>query len=254
MPSLALSAKDAAARVADFRDSVNSMHYEPDSLPEIDELSEKMSVFVFNVGPWSYSVQQGSLGTFYIPACEDGQPYSRPLKIKGINAEPYPEGDGKMKTLKPERGSDIAKAVLGIGPFRQPQHALTLRGCFISATETPSATNLKTANEHLMTYYRNLVAEADRGYQQGPTALARVLDGSDGRHFLAARKIGRTESQSPWLGNSTQQVDRAECSNCGTPHKPGIAECPSCGNILDMEKYKTKLKRQAEAQSAIEKK
>ena len=248
---LSITAQEAAQRASQFAHGANDYRPADDPLPEIQELSEQLSVFIFNVSPWPFSVGLGSLGNFYIPACEDGQTHSRGLKIPGIVQEQYPEGDNQMKLLKAESGRNIAQQILGIGPHLHPRNSLTLRGVFSSNSPEPTAKELAEANKALNIYYRQLVATADSAFSAGPKALEDVLSNGDGRHYLAARKIGRTAAESPWLGNATQEINRKECPNCGAAYKPGIAECPKCGDILDMEKYKAKLARQDEARRAV---
>jgi hypothetical protein len=214
-------------------------------------LSERTSVWIFNVGPWSFNQSLGSLGNFFIPGCPEGEPHSAGLKIKGIVQEPYPEGENQMKMLDAEEGKHIALQIIGIGPHLNPRNALTRFGVFMSDSAHPTAIELSKATAELDKEYRRLVAEADTAYSAGPKTLNDLLANGDGRHYMAARKIGRTAAQSPWLGNATQETNRQECSNCGEPYKLGIAECPKCGDILDMEKYKLKLARQDEARNAV---
>ena len=248
---LSITAQEAAQLASQFAHGANDYIPADDPLPEIQKLSEELSVYIFNVSPWPFSVGLGSLGNFFIPACEDGQRFSRPLKIPGILQEQYPEGDNQMKLLKAESGRNVAQQILGIGAHLHPRNALTLRGVFSSATPEPTREELAAANKALEVYYRQLVAQADSAFSAGPKALEDVLSNGDGRHYLAARKIGRTAAESPWLGNATQEVNRKECDNCGAAYRPGIAECPKCGNILDMEKYKLKLARQEEARRSV---
>ncbi len=251
MPGLSITAQEAAQRASQFAHGANDYNPAPDPLPEIEALSEQLSVYIFNVSPWPFSVGLGSLGTFYIPACEDGQRFSRPLKIPGIIQEQYPEGDNQMKLLKAESGRNVAQQILGIGAHLHPRNALTLRGVFSSERIEPTEKELAAANKALDTYYRQLVAQADSAFSAGPKALEDVLSNGDGRHYLAARKIGRTAAESPWLGNATQGVGRSECPNCGAAYKPPLGECQKCGDVLDMDLYKAKLARQDEARRAV---
>lgn len=245
--NLTVSAQEAAQRVAATAQASSYRNNAPRTLPIIEDLSERTSVYIFNVGPWSFNQSMGSLGNFYIPACLPDAEYSAPLKIKGILQEPYPEGDGQMKMLNPEEGRTVAMQILGIGPHLNPRNALIRYGVFLADGPVPTQKELDDARAKLTDYFRALVAEADAAFSQGPKTLNDLLSNGDGRHYMAARKIGRTIAQSPWIGNATQEVNRQECPNCGEPYRLGIAECPKCGDILDMEKYKAKLARQNEA-------
>src|SRR4051812_27525518 len=71
----------------------------------ITKLSNDTKVYIFSVGPWAQSQSRGSLGTFYIPACEDGKQHSRPLAIDGIVIEHYPLREGTLDPLMDEEGS-----------------------------------------------------------------------------------------------------------------------------------------------------
>ena len=161
---LSITAQEAAQRASQFAHGANDYRPADDPLPEIQELSEQLSVFIFNVSPWPFSVGLGSLGNFYIPACEDGQAHSRGLKIPGIVQEQYPEGDNQMKLLKAESGRNIAQQILGIGPHLHPRNSLTLRGVFSSNNPEPTAKELAEANKALNIYYRQLVATADSAF------------------------------------------------------------------------------------------
>ena len=248
---LSVTAQEAAQRVSQFAHSANAVNFVPETLPEVEELSEQLSVYLFNVSPWSFNVGMGSLGNFFIPACKDGERYSEPLKVQGIVQEPYPEGDGQMKLLKQESGRKIAQQILGIGPHLSPRNALTLRGVFLSDTPKPKDAEIAAANAELDKYFRKLVSEADIAYSNGPRALEDVLSNGDGRHFLAARRIGRTTAESPWLGNATQETNRKECPSCHTPYRPPQGECAKCGDVLDMALYREKLARQEEARRGV---
>src|SRR5512146_1736677 len=94
----------------------------------IDPVPEKMlkqgkPIRIYNVGPWTWTRPMASLGTFTVPACEPGKPYSKPLEIPYILRETVPHEASNWKmTNRFEDGVDVAKAILGEGPFQSAEH------------------------------------------------------------------------------------------------------------------------------------
>ena len=60
----------------------------PIKLKVIEEL-KKQKVHVFNVGPWPQTVNTGSTGTFYIPACPRDKDYIEMLVANPDNLDKY---------------------------------------------------------------------------------------------------------------------------------------------------------------------
>ncbi|HEX7766792.1 MAG TPA: hypothetical protein VF443_08765, partial [Nitrospira sp.] len=83
-PNLRLSAQEAQRMAGDFIRGMNKSRKIPTVPKSIQRIADEETVHVFNVGPWPHEVPMGSLGIFFIPACEKGQPFSSMKPIPGI--------------------------------------------------------------------------------------------------------------------------------------------------------------------------
>jgi len=227
-----------------------------DKVPEmVRDFSESHPVRIFNVGPWRQKVMQGTLGTFNIPACPEGEPYVEMLTLRRIKDdkgkwreqwvpslgaltfEPL-RGDGQMP-IRQHESLEIAHAIMGTGPFQNPQNRLTKFGCFISKCgpeEEPYPEELEEARKNLRDYLTSLVKDARQSVMDGKT---KDVVGPD--HYTAARILKLNPKAEPWMSVDTVEVNDV-CPGCGSPYKKGIAVCKECKTILDEEKFNT-LKR-----------
>jgi len=232
--TLRISAREAAQMAAAEQRQMNNGR-QIDRMPAVlEQFAETNKIYLYNVGPWSHRREMGSLGAFYIPACEDGKEYSRPLTLPGIVTEPYPVSENQM-ALHQEDGGYIAEQILGVGKMRRPDESLAPLGVFISTTNPPGKAEIARARAALDGYYRHLVQEADAAWAQGPKMAEETIQPK--LHFLAARRLNLTETECPWLKNAATAADRKNCDGCGTPYAVGIILCPQCRYILDPEKF-----------------
>jgi hypothetical protein len=80
------------------------------------------TIKIFNIYDKSHLVSLGSLGTFYIPPCEQGQEYSTPLEIKAAYIDEYPydmDLNGIKTTYNMVDGADVAKEVVGTSAHKE---------------------------------------------------------------------------------------------------------------------------------------
>ena len=188
-------------------------------------------VYIYNIYPRQHSVSLGGLGTYVIPACEPGKPYSKPCIVNGFIADEYDLGDGKGNmSWNAEQGEEVAKDVVGIGSYTAELSPLTTNrewwGCFIAKGETPTPEELSAAKEKLERCMKMWLADGDRLAGQGEKGIAQI-----GIPHIEASVYLKQPRQ--W---SNPVVAMIECPGCGSPIKPYIAKCGNCGAILDRVK------------------
>jgi hypothetical protein len=202
--------------------------------------------YIYNVGPWQHSVSMGSLGTFIIPACPDGEEVSPPLRFRGEDGIPsiVPETvvdsvEGYAVTYKWEfatEGARLAKNIIGLTGFAHASADLTQFGVFLSAGAVPTAEEIAAANENLETLLDKRVREADQkfevngGMEQGENGVS--YPGITQDHVFACKRLGLDR---PWARKNSKQVP---CEACGQPVSPVAVRChhTGCGAILNEEK------------------
>lgn len=98
-------------------------------------------------------------------------------------------------------------------------------GVWWSENQKPDVQELKAAQHRLHTYYKALVAEADK-FNETEEGKKNINDGM--RRAARALRIERV-----WLYDAQPQN---ACPACGTAVSPGIAVCKSCHAVIDEEK------------------
>lgn len=237
--TLAISATEAARQAGAFQRRMNGGRTIPVVLPLLQKISEEKKVYIYNVGPFQYTRHMGSTGTFTIPACADGASVSEPIVIDGIVTEPIPV-DEKSMTLLQDEGRYVADQIIGDGKFLRPEDSLVHRGVFVSDTRPPKKADIEAAVAKLRLFLQGKVSEMNDAYAMGPNKRIEV---QTNEHFIAARYLGYTEQQCPWLHNTAAPANRKDCEGCGESYVVGIMKCKSCGYILDEEKYKKNKER-----------
>lgn len=220
--------------VLDRQRQMNGGRAIPPKLKILEEAAERGSVFIYNVGPWQHKQWMGSLGIKIIPKCEEGQPYSKPLKVSGVVDELYPANEAKYERMMYD-GMEVASQIIGVGKHLAPQNSLVKLGVFISRTEIPSEEDLAEARKKLAQSMQEYVNEASAAMAQGPKVAEETIRHDP--HFLAARYLNKTAAECPWLARSVEVGERKTCEGCGTTYKVGVIVCGTCGFILDEEKY-----------------
>ena len=210
-------------------------------LPEtIRKLSESTRVYIFNVGPWKQQQLMGSLGTYVIPACPAGKEYSAPVVIDGIVSELYPINEGEYKRMMSD-GFEVAIQIIGgssefpeLSKQLVPSNSLEKYGVFVSRTNPPSQAAVQKAKARFRGECNNLINEANSALAQGPKLAEETIRE---QHFIAARELGKTPAECPWLDRSVEVRERKECGFCGVMVAETVVKCPNCHEILDREAY-----------------
>jgi len=186
-------------------------------------------LYIFNIYQKQWDVPLGGLGTFHIPACQEGKPCSEPLKVKGMNRDEYDLGDGNgHMSWNVITGEDLAKSIVGLDSGSPALGTFTTNrewwGVFISRNDVPSEAELAEAQKKLtalMTLY----------LEQGDALAAQGKPGDIGPN---ERKAAQFLNQKRAWAQLPEKMD--SCPGCGEPIKPGVIKCKECGAILDMEK------------------
>lgn len=250
-----------AQRAIAAKQGIGKQRYIPPVLPEVREVMNRR-IHVFNVGPWGQTVNTGSTGTFYIPACPFGQPYVEMVQqdgdrdsatfgqlvspIKSIMRELVIASEDAMTPLD-DSGRYFAWQMLGVGRGMHPSKALTRFGMFVSAGDVPTADELAKANEELKKECMAVVKFAEEVYVTDRKLFGRAVRPEV--HFVAAKVLGRDNPvDSPWMG-AANPVGRVKCKMCGRLCEPDVATCEA-GHIVNADLYAELMAAQEEVLAA----
>lgn len=235
------------------------------------ESGEINPIYIYNVSPiHEWARPQGQLGTVVIPKRGWKDTISSPRVIKGaivrwvskgLSIEPFIEG-----------GQEVAEDVCGCSPRydgTHPNSNLTRYGVFMThkpfdveflpdakrkaLSAAPTAAKAKELKEEWIApahEQKQLISEAttklieelqftiltaDNWHQSGPQQ--RQFIGEWHRLNLRAFNeiTGRKESR-PW-STILMGENMMACGFCGNMGKPGLAKCPNCKEILNVEAY-----------------
>jgi hypothetical protein len=227
----------SVAAVVDAMAKFNGKGRKLQKVPKIiTKISDENKVYIFNVGPWKQNQSMGSLGTYYIPACEEGKQHSKALAIDGLVIEHYPLREGTLDVLMDEEGStgwEVAHQIIGVGKMLHPGNSLLRYGVFVSKTNPPSKEDVAKAREELYRHCTSLVNEANQSITEGTSKDTIRPE----QHFVAARILNKTVAECPWLSRDVQKADRATCPGCGTVYTVGVIKCRECSYVLDKAKH-----------------
>lgn len=249
VPAMPVTAAQAEASVQAFLKQQRQQRRLPQLPPSLAKFAKDTEVHVFNVGPWEHWVPLGSWGMFYVPKCEDGQPYAKMAAVPGIFCEPIPVDERNFQ-LEQIEGRYVAEQVLGIGKGLAWQQSRAKLGVFIGervgkAGEKPAAEELDAARKVLDETFHELFEEAQAAAAVGRTEEIKIVSE---KHRIAARALGRTDV--PWLSYSPEGK-RKSCPNCGTKVESTIISCPECTYVFDVAAFKREI--QGRMASAITK-
>jgi hypothetical protein len=204
----------------------------------IMDLSERTQAYIFSVGPWSQMQHMGSLGRYFIPACKEGEKYSKPVIIPGLTIEHYPMKEGTLDLLMDEKstGMDTAMQILQVGKFQLPGNSLLKYGCTVSECWPPKQETIDKANALLDEHCDVLIEEADLAFAKGPQEWQATRSE---RHFWAARRRNKTAAECQWMGASAAaNASRQPCPFCGLPTDTKYPKCQHCKEIINQAAYK----------------
>lgn len=217
-----------AAQASAHIQSMNQRTRRP--LPEFVSKTVK-PVYIYNIYNRKHLVHgMPGRGTYLIPACPEGKPYSEPCVIPGIVADEFDlaDGQGNMAT-NPLEGLKVARDIVGITSAQPELGVMDPNrenwGVFIAEGEKPTDKELERAKKKLVAFMTIILNEGDKaardtraGVKENPIVQI---------HYDAAVYL---KQKRDW--NATPE-QRQDCPGCGENIKPNIAKCPHCGAILD---------------------
>jgi hypothetical protein len=203
---------------------------------EVRRLSVERQVYIGNVGPWQQEQWLGTMGRAIIRACpKDAEYYPEPYIVEGIPREQVIMNESAMTLLMYNR-DEHAQAILGIGKHMHAGNSLEQFGVFISECWPPEPDTIANAKARLMQTCRNLVNEANAALAMGPKMAEETIRAD--QHFVAARLLGLTDVEAPFLQRSVVAKDRIACPFCGESMGAGLPKCPNCKEVVNQAAYK----------------
>jgi hypothetical protein len=159
-------------------------------------------------------------GMFVIPGREAGELFT----LTPIGARTGAIDLGDKRTLEfpisaREIAEDLAREINSDGG------EASYFGVFVCEGGDPSEQELAEARERLESFYRTLVAAADKQWERSHS----VVFISD----LERRAARELKFEKEWSYEPSQKID---CPACGEKLKPGVAVCRVCGAVLDRAK------------------
>jgi hypothetical protein len=181
--------------------------------------------YVVNITEKAWQVQR-TFGVFQIAGCLKGQPYTV-LEVTG-RVEVSDEGDDRGLQISHEADEIAADVAREINEnITAAPNGIPFMGVFVSESKKPAAEELAAAREKLREYQRALVAFAVVLWDD-PKTHREINE----LHRWAGRALNVTGD---WL---MPVYEKVPCAACGTAIKPGLAKCPECHAVLDLEKMK----------------
>lgn len=260
-----------AQRAIAAKQGIGKQRYIPPILPEVMEVMNRR-IHVFNVGPWGQTVNTGSTGTFYIPACPIGTPYVEMVvqdgdmqsptygqmvsPIKSIMRELVISSEDAMTPLD-DSGRYFAWQMLGVGRGMHPSKSLTRFGMFVGegdgiasgyrGSDKPTEKELSKYRDELKKECMAVVKFAEEVYVTDRKLFSRAVRPEV--HFVAAKVLGRDNPvDSPWMG-AANPVGRVKCKMCGRLCEPDVATCEA-GHIVNADLYAELMAAQEEILAA----
>lgn len=192
--------------------------------PIPESLRRNPPIYIFNIYQKKHTRYLGTLGTFHIPACEDGQKYSAPVVVKGDYFDEFDRGEGDLGWTY-DSGEDVAKDILN--ERNRDGGDLSAWGVFISNSEEPTRAELMKAREKLTAKMREVLAAGDALALQGDQGLAKIQE----QHRKAAHYLKQHRS---WT--SAEPEAMRDCHGCGAFVRQTLPRCPQCKAPFNIEK------------------
>jgi len=188
-------------------------------------MKQQETAVIVNLTEQNWTLQR-SYGVFTVrgraagKSGEAGEPYT----LTRVEAHKAVMDLGDKRTLDVhitarEVADDLCREINGDGGEE------SFFGVFVAAGKMPSKEELSRAGARLATFYRRLVAGADREWERSHSFL--FINDVERR---AALHLG---VEKDWFYQPRETV---ECPGCGEKIKPDVAVCKTCGAILDREK------------------
>lgn len=213
---------------------------------ERDAIAKSSPIYIYNVSPiHHWDRPQGQLGTLRIHARKEGEVVSQPTVVPGVVTRRYDRGFGRREPFQ-ESGMEVAMDVCGCHPEYPAESSannLTNFGVFITEKPfedyKPAEQNafIDKASAKLVERLRTMILEADNWWQGVPAPVYKGLIGDIHRKALAAlNDLTGAKEDRPWAPVRGTKITE-DCRFCGSAVKPGIVVCPTCSNVLDIERY-----------------
>lgn len=200
-----------------------------------EKWAKENSVFIFNVGPWPQYIRRGSF-CYDVAPCAADEKVSKPVSIRGIVTEDYPENERAMKLLQYD-GKTFALDLIGIGIGIPHHEKLSRFGVFVSETNPPSEEEIRIANEMLDRECNGMVNDMNVAYAEGPKVARETYQAK--YHNAAATRLGKTKAECPWMGTDLAKIsDHMACPFCGESMGAKLPKCPNCKEIVNQAAYK----------------
>ena len=182
-------------------------------------MANKTSAVIVNLTDQTWTLHR-SYGTYGVRGCASGEPYAL-TRVEARTA--YMDlGDKRTMDIPISAAEVAADLCREINSDAGEESNL---GVFVAKGEMPTSDELRRAREKLTTFYRRLVAGADREWERSHSYL--FINDVERR---AAQYLGLEKD---WFYQARETV---ECPGCGEKIKPLVAVCRTCGAILDRSK------------------
>jgi hypothetical protein len=185
-------------------------------------MANQTSAVIVNLTEQNWILHR-SFGTYRVRGREEGEAYAL-TRVEGRTA--YMDlGDKRTSPIHitaAELASDLCREINSDGGEDSNF------GAFVAGGEIPTDDELQRAHDKLATFYRRLVASADREWERSHSYL--FINDVERR---AANYLGLEKE---WFYQARETV---ECPGCGEKIKPGVAVCRICRAILNPTKAAT---------------
>lgn len=198
----------------------------------IDRLDPRLLVgeptYLFNIYSNEYTINLGTCGIWYIPACPEGKTVHRaPQAVPGTFEDIYPHfTEGEEYRSRAIPGEDIVTAILGLD---RPQENITVEGVFASKNEKPNKDEISAARQKLIPNLQRKLAKADQYFASAHAHERQSV--YDDKFFRAARYLNVKKS---WLSEANEMT---VCPFCTIAVSPTASICHGCHQVIDQVQF-----------------
>ena len=219
--------------------------------PEMDMFKERkrVPVHIFNVGPFNHIIPCGSIGTFYIPGCKEGEKYAEMLTpLYELHDEIYPKTRNADAKRLYEEGRKMAVEIIGEGRGQTKSQSKRRVGVFVGSGEIPTDKELHDANAQLHAYCSEQILFMDSMWDRDRKLAYDIYRPET--FGACARVLGLTGKEKPWLAQGTPS-SKIPCKWCQEPVDPQSPLCHNCKKPVNKEKYLEMMAEEEELQAAV---
>jgi hypothetical protein len=183
---------------------------------------------IFNIYSNEYTINLGTCGLWYIPACPEGREYVRaPKAIPGTMEENYPHfTDGEEFRARARVADDIAVAILGTD---RPEENIANFGVFVSHNAKPTPQEIAAAKKLLIPKLQKQIAQADQYFASVEPGERKSV--YDDKFLRAARYLN---IKKPWM---SEAAEMSVCPFCSVAVSPNAAICSGCNQVINQTKF-----------------